>query len=85
MYSGKNVLVAGGTGTIGIPLVKMLMEKGANVSVVSLDSKEYAKKVFNNEIPFERYDLTDVGNCLKVTKNQDYVFNLIDLIIITYN
>mgnify|MGYP001242382356 CR=1 FL=1 len=79
MYDGKNVLVAGGTGTIGIPLVKMLLERNANVSVVSLDSEEYAKKVFNNEVPFERQDLTDMNNCLKVTKNQDYVFNLIGI------
>ena len=40
MYFGKKVLVAGGTGTIGIPLVQMLEERGARESVESLDSEE---------------------------------------------
>ena len=34
MYNNKKVLVAGGTGTIGVPLVKMLQERGANIKVV---------------------------------------------------
>tara|TARA_A100001515_G_scaffold139778_1_gene134758 strand:+ start:2510 stop:3487 length:978 start_codon:yes stop_codon:yes gene_type:complete len=79
MYSGKRVLVAGGTGTIGIPLVKMLVEKGAEVTVVSLDSENYAKQVLGDNVNFKRSDLTLVDNCLRATEGQDYVFNLVGI------
>ncbi len=79
MYNGKKVLVAGGTGTIGIPLVNMLIERGADVSVVSLDSKEYAKSVLHKEAKFERLDLTMSENCLKACAKKDHVFNLVGI------
>jgi GDP-L-fucose synthase len=79
MYSGKKVLVAGGTGTIGIPLVQNLVQQGAEVSVVSLDSQEYAKSVLGKNVNFKRSDLTLVENCLNATKGQDYVFNLVGI------
>ena len=79
MYSGKNVLVAGGTGTIGTPLVKMLLDRGANVSVVSMDTPEYAKRVLGNDVEFTKLDLTLTENCLKATHGKDYVFNLVGI------
>ena len=79
MYFGKKVLVAGGTGTIGIPLVQMLVERGARVSVVSLDSEEYAGMVLPPTVEFRRMDLTLLENCLKVTKGQDFVFNMVGI------
>ena len=36
-YQHKKVLVTGGTGLIGQPLVEMLVAQGANVTVASLD------------------------------------------------
>ena len=36
-FDGKNVLVAGGTGLIGIPLVELLLAEGASVRIASLD------------------------------------------------
>ena len=36
-YKNKNILVAGGTGTIGISLVKLLVDREANVSVATMD------------------------------------------------
>ena len=36
-YKNKKVLVTGGTGLIGVPLVEMLLNQGADVTVVSLD------------------------------------------------
>ena len=38
-YKGKNILVTGGTGMIGIPLVKKLIQLGAKVTIASLDDK----------------------------------------------
>lgn len=78
-YQGKEVLVAGGTGTIGIPLVRKLVERGANVTVVSLDSEAYAKTVLGDGPRFIGGNLTQYDVCLGVTKNQDFVFNLVGI------
>lgn len=79
MYKNRKVLVAGGTGTIGIPLVRRLIEAGARVTVVSMDSPEYARMVFGNEVSFQQIDLTNLDNCLTATSGQDYVFNLVGI------
>ena len=44
-YKNKNILVTGGTGMIGIPLVKMLLEFGANVTIASLDDNPFSSKL----------------------------------------
>jgi GDP-L-fucose synthase len=77
MYNNKKVLVAGGTGTIGIPVVKRLIEAGATVAVISMDSSEYASMLFGDKVIFQQSDLTNMDNCLAVTRGQDYVFNLV--------
>lgn len=79
MYKGKRILVAGGTGTIGIPLVRKLLELGSDVTVVSMDTPEYARKVLGKDVCFMQSDLTIFDNCLNVTINQDYVFNLVGI------
>ena len=61
-YKNKNILVTGGTGMIGIPLVKMLLEFGANVTIASLDDKKLAPK----GSVFFKADLRDFKNCLKL-------------------
>lgn len=76
-YKGKKVLVAGGTGMIGTCLVNKLLQYGCGITIASLESKEYAEKLFGKKVKFIQIDLTDFGNCLKVTKNQDLVFNLL--------
>ena len=43
-YKNKKILVTGGTGLIGVPLVKKLVRLGAKVSVVSLDKKPKIKE-----------------------------------------
>ncbi len=78
-FKDKNVLVAGGTGTIGIPLVKKLLELEANITVVSMDSPAYARYLFADKVAFQKKDLTDFRNCLKVTHGKDYVFNLVGI------
>lgn len=78
-YLGKNILVAGGTGMIGVCLVNKLIQLGSNITVASLDSKEYARKLFGKKIKFINTDLTDLNNCLKVTRGNDLVFNLIGI------
>ena len=78
-YHNKKILVAGGTGTIGIPLVKFLIDLGATVTVASLDHPAYARYLFGNKVTFLRKDLTNFQNCLDVTKNKDFVFNLVGI------
>tara|TARA_B100001564_G_scaffold346318_1_gene345932 strand:+ start:936 stop:1913 length:978 start_codon:yes stop_codon:yes gene_type:complete len=74
MFKNKNVLVAGGTGLVGIQLIKILNKLGANVYVASLDKNVFKK----NEIKkFFKLDLKNIDNCLKITKKIDIVFNLL--------
>ena len=39
MYENKNILVTGGTGMIGSHLVELLLEKNANVRIISHERK----------------------------------------------
>jgi GDP-L-fucose synthase len=72
LFQNKNILVTGGTGLIGQPLVSKLLSFGAHVRVASLDPKERA----NPKTEFHQVDLTNSDNCLKVTKDIHYVFHL---------
>lgn len=70
-YSGKKVLVTGGTGLIGRQVVKFLADANADVRIVSLDDlkvDDRAEHVYA--------DLTDLNTCLEVTSGIDYVFHL---------
>lgn len=71
-YSNKNVLVTGGTGLIGRPLVEMLITQGANVTVVSLDDPSRAPQ----GAVFKRADLREFSNALEICKDQQIVFHL---------
>lgn len=73
-YDGKNVLVAGGTGLIGRPLVDMLVERGAKVTVVSMD---YHIAKANDKVSYQRYDLRNREACLFIMRGADAVFNLV--------
>jgi GDP-L-fucose synthase len=70
-FKNKKVLVSGGTGLIGREVTKLLLDFGATISVVSLDSiKQFS------EVRYVYGDLTELDFCLDVTKNIDYVFHL---------
>jgi len=72
IFKGKSVLVTGGTGLIGRPLVEMLVEKGAKVSIASLDDPSRA----HPEAEFHCFNLMDFQNCLSVCEDMQYVFHL---------
>lgn len=72
MYKGKKVLVTGGTGLIGIPLVELLLQAGANVRVASLDDESRCPK----GAEFIRGNLIHWDFCQKIVKDMDYVFHL---------
>jgi len=74
-YEGKKVLVTGGTGLIGQPLVRMLLEQGAQVRIASLDDPALA----NPRAEFKRTNLMRFENCLEVCQGMDLVFNLVGI------
>ena len=78
-FKGKNILVAGGTGTIGIPLTKQLIQLGAKVTVASNHSEDYAQSVFGKKIKFIHTDLVDQKQCSEAVKGNEFVFNLVGI------
>lgn len=82
MYKGARVLVAGGTGTIGVPVVRQLLNRGAKVTIVSLDDKSRVQWIFgrhSDQIKFMRLDLASEDSCKKAVTSQDFVFNLVGI------
>ncbi len=71
-YNDKNVLVTGGTGLIGTPLVSKLLDLGANVKVVSLDEKPD----LNRRADFINLDLRYLEQCEEAVKGADCIFHL---------
>jgi GDP-L-fucose synthase len=72
-WKGKKVLVPGGTGLIGIPLVELLLERGAKVTVVSLDDPSRCPRGAEHI----RLDLTAEANCIEVCRGADFIFNML--------
>nr|WP_319395121.1 NAD-dependent epimerase/dehydratase family protein [uncultured Desulfobacter sp.] len=72
-WKDAHVLVPGGTGLIGAPLVKMLLERGAHVRVVSLDDASRCPR----GAEFLSLDLTIMDNCLKANEKIDFVFDML--------
>ncbi len=71
-YQGKKVLVTGGTGLIGRPLVEMLIDAGAEVTVASLDDPSRSPP----GAAFQQVDLRSFEDCLQVCKGMEIVFQL---------
>lgn len=71
-FKKKKVLVTGGTGLIGIPLVRKLLDCGAKVRVVSLDDIS----PFGRAVEFRKADLCDRACCERSVKGMDIVFHL---------
>jgi GDP-L-fucose synthase len=72
MYKAKRVTVTGGTGMIGMEVVRMLLERGASVRVASLDDPSRA----GQEVEFLRGNLMEWEFCKKAVEGRDYVFHL---------
>jgi len=75
-YFKKKVLVAGGTGLVGQPLVNKLIHLGAKVYVASKDNKKLCPKKVKK---FFKTDLTQLKNCIRVTRGMEIVFNLLGI------
>ena len=71
MFNGKNVLVAGGTGFVGVNLISRLLSLGANVRA-TIHRKDPV--ILDERIKYVRCDLTRMEDCKKVVSDMDYVF-----------
>jgi GDP-L-fucose synthase len=70
-FSGKKVLVTGGTGLIGREISNFLCNAGAHVKIVSLDH------IMVNDAAEHIYgDLTDFSFCREITAGIDFVFHV---------
>jgi len=73
VFRGENVLVTGGSGLIGRHLIKLLIEKGANVSTV-VGSRSIPKE-YSEKIQIFRGDLSDYNFCKIIMKDVNHVFH----------
>jgi GDP-D-mannose 3',5'-epimerase len=71
----KKVLVTGAGGFIGGWLVARLLEQGENVIAVDIKPLNQWFQLHQRAKNLS-YDLANLDNCLKVTKNIEYVYNL---------
>jgi GDP-L-fucose synthase len=71
LFSGKRVLVAGGSGFVGTHLTKKLHTLGASVRS-TLHDKDLQQKI--EGVEYLRVNLLDSEDCLAATKDIDFVF-----------
>jgi GDP-L-fucose synthase len=71
MFNGKNVLIAGGTGFIGINLIKRMLTLGANVRA-TIHRKQPV--LIDSRIEYVTCDLLSMDDCKKAVADMDYVF-----------
>ena len=74
MFKNQKVLVTGGGGMIGRQLVKLLLERGAIVTVADLN-----EPVDMPGVNFVKVDLRYFGKCEMICEGMDYVFNLVGI------
>jgi len=73
-FKDKKILVTGGTGMVGMALINLLSETGANIRVVSIDNVNLFQKEKN--IEFKKLDLRNYENCIKACENINIVFHV---------
>tara|TARA_Y100000590_G_scaffold461534_1_gene623350 strand:- start:6719 stop:7714 length:996 start_codon:yes stop_codon:yes gene_type:complete len=74
-FNNKNILVTGGTGMIGQPLVEILISMGAHVRIASLDDPSRA----HQDADFLKTDLRFFDQCIDACEDMDFVFNLVGI------
>jgi len=77
-YQDLPVLVTGGAGFIGSYVTEMLVEAGAQVTVIdNLSSGNISNlKKIKNKIRFIKKSIEDIGACIEATEGQSIVFHL---------
>jgi GDP-L-fucose synthase len=70
-YSGKRILVAGGSGFVGTHLTAKLADLGAEVRS-TFHAKQPRRRI--DSVEYVSADLLNAGDCSRVTRNIDFVF-----------
>ena len=76
MEKNKKILVVGAGGFIAGHLIKKLLENGNSISAVDIKPKEYWFQDFDIVKNYYDTDMKLYDNCIKLTKNIDYIFNM---------
>ncbi len=76
MIKNKKILIVGAGGFIGGHLVKRLLDDGNYIVATDIKPREYWFQEFEKAENHFSMDMKDIGNCRKVAKNIDYVFNM---------
>jgi GDP-L-fucose synthase len=72
MFKDQKVLVTGGGGMIGRSLVKLLLDRGAKITIADLTKPTDLPE----GVDHVQVDLRFFDNCLDICKGKDYVFHL---------
>ena len=83
-YKNKGVIVAGGAGFVGSAIARLLLRRGAEVTVIDSLSKDCGGNILNlndikNEIRFIRADINSSKKALAAIKRCDVLFNCIGM------
>jgi GDP-L-fucose synthase len=71
MFKGKNVLVAGGTGFVGVNLIKRLLALGAKVRATIHRTPPV---LLDSRVDYVNCDLLNMDDCKRAVEGMEYVF-----------
>ncbi len=75
-WKGKKVLLTGGTGFIGSNLARLLLKKGADVTITTFRGNLKNILSLKKDLRIVKTDLSNFTNAVSVTKNKEIVLNL---------
>ena len=76
MEKNKKILVVGAGGFIAGHLIKKLLKNENSITAVDIKPKEYWFQDFDIVENYYATDMKLYDNCIKLTKNIDYIFNM---------